>query len=321
MITFKNVTKTYPDGTNAVSTVNFDIKKGEFFVIIGPSGSGKTTVLKMINRLHSLTKGDIYIQGKHINDHDIHELRWRIGYVLQEIALFPHMTIEENIAIVPELKKWPRQQIKQRIEELLDMVGLNPDEYAQKKPFELSGGQQQRIGVIRAIAANPDIVLMDEPFSALDPITREKLQEEIKSIQKSIQKTTVFVTHDMQEALKLADRICLMKDGEIVQIGTPNELMYEPKNQFVKNFVGNKDTSLMDKLQLDRLMLPLPPKEEVQPVKKISSTANFQEILEELKTKEQLIVEKDGVEIGLINRQSTIDYIANELQNGGNSDD
>ncbi|HEY4602017.1 MAG TPA: ABC transporter ATP-binding protein [Cerasibacillus sp.] len=321
MITFEHVSKTYPDGTTAVRSINLDIQKGEFFVIIGPSGSGKTTVLKMINRLIPLTDGSVYINQKNINDYDIHELRWQIGYVLQQIALFPHMTIEENIAIVPELKKWPHKKIKQRVEELLKMVGLNPEDYLHRKPAELSGGQQQRIGVIRALAANPDIVLMDEPFSALDPITREKLQEDIKQIQKSIQKTTVFVTHDMQEALKLADRICLMKDGEVVQVGTPEELINKPANQFVKNFVGDQATIFNSNIQLVDLIQPIQYETNlIKPSSPIinNDTATLEEILEQLKTSEQIIIEKNGEPHGMINRQAIIGHLAKQLRNGGN---
>lgn len=324
MITFEHVSKTYPDGTTAVRSINLNIQQGEFFVIIGPSGSGKTTVLKMINRLIPLTDGSVYINQKNINDYDIHELRWQIGYVLQQIALFPHMTIEENIAIVPELKKWHRKKIKHRVEELLKMVGLNPEDYLHRKPAELSGGQQQRIGVIRALAANPDIVLMDEPFSALDPITREKLQEDIKQIQKSIQKTTVFVTHDMQEALKLADRICLMKDGEVVQIGTPEELINKPANQFVKNFVGDQATIFNSNIQLDDLIQPI--QHETNLIKPSSpiinnDTATLEEILEQLKTSEQIIIEKNGEPHGMVNRKSIIDHLAKQLRNGGSTNE
>lgn len=221
MITFDNVSKQYDNDQIAVKALNVEIKKGEFFVIIGPSGCGKTTLLKMINRLIPLTAGTIWINDKRISDYNIHELRWSIGYVLQQIALFPHMTIEENIAIVPELKKWSKTKIHQRVDELLALVGLEPAKYRQRKPKELSGGEQQRVGVVRALAADPEIILMDEPFSALDPISRTKLQDDLLEMQRTIQKTIVFVSHDMQEALKLGDRLCIMKEGEIVQIGTP----------------------------------------------------------------------------------------------------
>lgn len=244
MIVFENVTKKYENEQVAVNSIDLEIKKGEFFVIIGPSGCGKTTLLKMINRLIPLTEGTLRINGQRISDYNIHELRWNIGYVLQQIALFPHMTIEENISIVPELKKWRPEDIQRRVRILLEMVGLDANQYSQRKPSELSGGEQQRVGVIRALAADPEIVLMDEPFSALDPISRTKLQDDLLGLQKTIQKTIVFVSHDMQEALKLADRICVMKDGEIVQIGTPQEIIQNPVNDFVREFIGVNEHSL-----------------------------------------------------------------------------
>ena len=240
MIQFKQVSKVYDDDTEAVRDFNLHIAEGEFVTLIGPSGCGKTTTMKMINRLIEPTSGSIYIDKRNIKKYNIHELRWNIGYVLQEIALFPHLTIEENISIVPELKKWSRKKVRKRSRELLDMVGLDPSTYEKKMPAELSGGEQQRIGVIRALAADPDIILMDEPFSALDPISREQLQQDIKSLQKEIKKTVVFVTHDMNEAMALGDKVCLMKDGQIVQYDTPNNLIFHPKNKFVEQFIGEK---------------------------------------------------------------------------------
>jgi len=241
MIEFSNVTKVFADGTKAVNDVSFKVKEGEMFVIIGPSGCGKTTTMKMINRLIDSSEGKILIQNKNILDMNIKKLRWNIGYVLQQIALFPHMTIEENIAIVPELKKWSKQDTHDRVNELLHMVGLDPETYRDRKPNELSGGQQQRIGVVRALAGNPDIILMDEPFSALDPISREQLQKDIVKLQKEIKKTIVFVTHDIDEALTLGDRICVMKDGGIVQIDAPANLLQHPKNGFVREFLGGRN--------------------------------------------------------------------------------
>lgn len=235
MIKFENVSKRYEDGTAAIESLNLEIKQGEFFVLIGPSGCGKTTTLKMINRLIPLTDGMIFIDGERITEYNLQELRWNIGYVLQQIALFPHMSIEENITVVPELKKWSKEKMKQRAYELLEMVGLDPETYADRKPNQLSGGEQQRVGVIRALAADSEIILMDEPFSALDPISREKLQDDLLDLKKNLKKTTVFVTHDMQEALKLADRICIMKDGEIVQIGTPMSLLIVPLMNLFNN--------------------------------------------------------------------------------------
>ncbi|WP_026771312.1 MULTISPECIES: ABC transporter ATP-binding protein [Sediminibacillus] len=240
MIQFDNVSKIYPDGTTAVEKLNLTVEEGELLTLIGPSGCGKTTTMKMINRLIEPSTGTISIHNKNISDYNIHELRWNIGYVLQEIALFPHLTIEENIMIVPEMKKWGKQEIRHRVDELMEMVGLDPDNFKKRRPHELSGGQQQRVGVLRALAADPDILLMDEPFSALDPITREQLQSDIRSLQKEIKKTIVFVTHDIDEAMALGDRVCLMKNGEIVQVDKPQKLILEPRTDFVRNFIGEK---------------------------------------------------------------------------------
>ncbi|TQS74335.1 ATP-binding cassette domain-containing protein [Ornithinibacillus gellani] len=240
MIKFNNITKRYEDGTQAIRDFSLHIKKGELMTLIGPSGCGKTTTMKMVNRLIEPTSGEIYINDQDIHSYNIHELRWNIGYVLQEIALFPHMTIAENIAIVPEMKKWNRKKVKDRIHELLEMVGLDPATYAKRMPSELSGGQQQRIGVIRALAADPDIILMDEPFSALDPISREQLQQDIRALNEKIKKTILFVTHDMDEAMALGDRVCLMKDGEVIQVDTPQQLILQPKTDFVKSFIGER---------------------------------------------------------------------------------
>ncbi|UCZ51491.1 ABC transporter ATP-binding protein [Bacillus shivajii] len=244
MIEFNGVTKTFPDGTEAIRGIDFKVDKGDFFVLIGPSGCGKTTTMKMINRLIDPNEGTIKINGENIKNKDIKKLRWNIGYVLQQIALFPHMTIEENIAVVPELKKWRKEDIRKRVDELLSMVGLDPDTYRNRKPSELSGGQQQRIGVIRALAGDPDIILMDEPFSALDPISREQLQKDIQDLQKKIQKTIIFVTHDMDEALALGNKVCLMKDGQVIQIDSPAQLIQNPANEFVKEFLGGRKDPL-----------------------------------------------------------------------------
>ncbi len=192
MIEFKDVSKVYSDGTEALRHLSLQIAKGEFVTLIGPSGCGKTTAMKLINRLTEPTAGSIYINDRDVHAYNIHELRWNIGYVLQEIALFPHMTIAENIAVVPEMKKWKQKEIRERTEELLDMAGLDPSVYMDRMPSELSGGEQQRVGVMRALAADPDILLMDEPFSALDPITREQLQRDIRELQQKIQKTIVL---------------------------------------------------------------------------------------------------------------------------------
>ncbi|WP_428911780.1 ABC transporter ATP-binding protein [Niallia sp. Krafla_26] len=316
MIKFEKVTKRYDDGTVAVEGLDLEIHRGEFFVIIGPSGCGKTTTLKMMNRLLPLSDGMIFIDGKEINEYDIHDLRWNIGYVLQQIALFPHMTIEENITVVPEMKKWSKEKMKQRAHELMEVVGLDPNTYSDRKPSQLSGGEQQRVGVIRALAANPGIILMDEPFSALDPISREKLQDDLLFLKKELKKTTVFVTHDMQEALKLADRICIMKDGKIVQVGTPQELMHQPANEFVKQFVG--DNSFRgEEMNLGKFLLPIDDTRTTESSITVSVSAPLKELLEKLSDEDQLAVEQDGEIIGMINRQRIIQYLSTRLQKRG----
>ena len=315
MIRLENVSKQFDDGTTVVKSLNLTINKGEFFVLIGPSGSGKTTTLKMINRLISLSDGTIFIDGKKISEYDIHELRWNIGYVLQQIALFPHMSVEENIAVVPEMKKWNKEKIADKVDELLQMVGLDPITYKHRKPRELSGGQQQRIGVARALAADPEIILMDEPFSALDPISREKLQEDIVKLQKTIKKTIVFVTYDMQEALKLGDRICIMRDGEIVQVGTPNELIYHPANDFVKEFIGKMNKNNQH-FNLEFLLSQSNKGSIVEGMSVIPVTSSLERTLEALSEQDIVGVEKDGKMIGILNRQSIIQHLLNGLKEG-----
>ena len=240
MIEFINVGMTYPCGNVGLKNINLTINESEITVFIGPSGSGKTTLLKMINRLEDNTTGEVKINGKNVKEYDIHKMRWDIGYALQQVALFPHMNVEENIAIVPELKKWKKEKINARIDELLHMVGLEPEKYRKRKPSELSGGEAQRVGIARALAADPKIILMDEPFSALDPINRASLQEDVKKLQKQINKTIVFVTHDIEEAFLLGDKICIIQDGELIQSGTKQEIISNPKNDFVKKFIAIK---------------------------------------------------------------------------------
>ncbi|MGN7385771.1 betaine/proline/choline family ABC transporter ATP-binding protein [Sporosarcina sp. SAFN-015] len=238
MLKFENVSKVYEDGFKAVDSISFEIPRGELLVLIGPSGSGKSTTMKMINRMEPHTSGKISINGKDNNSYVASELRRGIGYVIQQIGLFPHYTIEKNIAIVPQLNGWSPDKIKPRVHELLELVGLDPKIYANRYPKELSGGQQQRVGIARALASDPEIILMDEPFSALDPITREQLQGELISLQKKLNKTIIFVTHDMDEALKMGDRIAIMKDGKLLQLDTPEKLLHEPAHGFVEEFIG-----------------------------------------------------------------------------------
>ncbi|NLW07688.1 MAG: betaine/proline/choline family ABC transporter ATP-binding protein [Clostridia bacterium] len=240
MIRFEKVSKAYVSGTYAVRSLDLEIEQGELIVLVGPSGCGKTTTLKMINRLIEPDSGQIFIKGRNIQEINPAILRRQIGYVIQQIGLFPHMTIAQNVGLVMKLLgKSPREREK-RVNELLEMVGFDPEVYRNRYPRELSGGQQQRIGVLRALAADPEIILMDEPFGALDPITREQLQDELKSLQNNLRKTIVFVTHDMDEAIKLADRIVVMREGKVVQIGTPEELLRNPADDFVRDFIGKK---------------------------------------------------------------------------------
>lgn len=238
MIRFENVTKRFKDKT-VLKGIDFEIAKGEFVVLVGKSGCGKTTTLKMINRLIEPSSGSIYIDDKEISKMNVIDLRRNMGYVIQQTGLFPHMTIRDNIELIAKLEKKDKKEITKKTSELLKMVGLD-DFYLERYPNELSGGQQQRIGVARAFALDPDIILMDEPFSALDPITREDLQDELVVLQQKMQKTIVFVTHDMDEAVKIADKICIMDQGNIVQFDTPENVLKHPKNEFISEFVGRK---------------------------------------------------------------------------------
>lgn len=235
MIEFEGVTKQYEQSL-ALDGLTLTIPDNGLFVLVGPSGSGKTTTVKMINRLIEPTSGTIKIDGQPINQMDLQTLRLNIGYVLQNIALFPHLTIEENITIQLEVLKWTKADRQKRARELLEMVHLDSDQYASRYPSELSGGQQQRIGIIRALATSPKVILMDEPFSALDPVTRTQLQDLVLSLQKQLHNTIVFVTHDMKEALRLGDEIAVMRQGSIQQVGTAKAIFNQPKNEFVREF-------------------------------------------------------------------------------------
>ncbi|MGW8427706.1 betaine/proline/choline family ABC transporter ATP-binding protein [Peribacillus simplex] len=304
MLKIENVSKIYKGGKEAVKNISLDIKKGEFICFIGPSGCGKTTTMKMINRLIEPSEGKILINGENIIDKDPVELRRQIGYVIQQIGLFPHMTILENITLVPKLLKWNEQKKKERALELLQLVDMGP-EYLERYPYELSGGQQQRIGVLRALASNPPLILMDEPFGALDPITRDSLQEEFKNLQRTLDKTIVFVTHDMDEAIKLADRIVILKAGEIVQVGTPDEILRNPANEFVEEFIGK-----------DRLLQTRPNVELVEQIMSRNPISITEEksltdaitIMREKRVDSLLVVDEQNVLKGFVDVETISEY-------------
>lgn len=237
MLSIQDLTKVYRGGKKAVNSINMEIESGEFIAFIGTSGSGKTTALRMINRMIEPTSGTITLDGKDLSKMNPVNLRRNIGYVIQQIGLMPHMTIRENIVLVPKLLKWTKEEKEKKAKELIKLVDL-PESYLDLYPSQLSGGQQQRIGVVRALAADQDIILMDEPFGALDPITRDTLQDLVKTLQQKLGKTIIFVTHDMDEAIKLADRICIMSQGEIIQFDSPNNILKNPANDFVREFIG-----------------------------------------------------------------------------------
>lgn len=235
MIQLQNVSKVFDD-TTAVDDISFHVKEGETFGLIGTSGCGKTTTLKMINRLIEPTSGSILINGEKSTTQNPEALRHQIGYVIQNVGLFPHYTVLENVAIVPKLLKWDEQRIASRSEELLELVGLDPETFADRKPDSLSGGQQQRVGLARALAADPPIILMDEPFGALDPITKQQIRREVSQLFTQINKTIVLVTHDIVEAFEMCDRLCLLDGGRVQQIGTGRKLLFHPANKFVESF-------------------------------------------------------------------------------------
>ena len=239
-IVFDHVTKRYPGQERAaVDDLTLTIPAGEICVLIGPSGGGKTTAMKLVNRLIPLTEGDITIDGESILKLDPVELRRGIGYVIQQIGLFPHMTIEANVATVPKLVGWDRSRQRERVRELLDLVGLDPDEYAKRYPSQLSGGQRQRVGLARAMAADPPLMLMDEPFGAIDPITRERLQTDFLRLHREVRKTVIFVTHDIDEAIRMGDRVAILREGgRLAQYDTPEAILADPADAFVADFVG-----------------------------------------------------------------------------------
>jgi len=323
MIEFRHVSKTYPGSDNpVVNDLSFEVLEGEICVLVGPSGCGKTTSMRMVNRLIEITEGEILIDGEPNTAMSGTQLRRKIGYAIQQIGLFPHRTIADNIGTVPNLLGWDKGRIKERVNELLELVGLSPDEYRDRYPAELSGGQQQRVGVARALAADPPIMLMDEPFGAVDPITRERLQDEFLRIQEDIKKTIVFVTHDIDEAIKIGDKISILKQGGVLaQYDTPENILSRPASEFVSSFVGAD--RVLKRLSLTRVgeMDLEPANGGTDRLPRISEGVTVKDALSELMGwgQSSAVVEKDGE-----NRLLTFEAIealtsgtSSEAPNGG----
>ena len=250
MIQLENVTKQFAGGSNAVLNLSLDIPDGETCVLIGPSGCGKTTTLRMINRLIDPDSGRILVDGIDTRGQDPAALRLKMGYVIQSVGLFPHMNVGDNVGTVPRLWKWDQQRIRKRVDELLELVGLAPNEYRNRYPHQLSGGQRQRVGFARALAADPPILLMDEPFGAVDRITRERLQNEFVNIQRSMRKTVVFVTHDIEEAVIVGDRLCILKmQAQVAQYDTPERILAKPASEYVVEFLGPTRIAWLESLR------------------------------------------------------------------------
>jgi osmoprotectant transport system ATP-binding protein len=308
MIEFRQVGKTYPGSDNPVVTdLSFEVPEGEICVLVGPSGCGKTTTMRMVNRLIEITEGEILINGEPNTAMSGTQLRRKIGYAIQQIGLFPHRTIADNIGTVPHLLGWGKGRIRDRVDELLELVGLSPEEYRDRYPAELSGGQQQRVGVARALAADPPIMLMDEPFGAVDPITRERLQDEFLRIQEDIKKTIVFVTHDIDEAIKMGDRIAILKHGGVLaQYDAPETILANPNSEFVASFVGTD--RILKRLSLVRVgdMRLEPANGEAEDLPRIDGNLSVRDALSEIigSGSTKGVVERDG-EKGLL----TIDAI------------
>lgn len=309
MIEFKNVYKKYDNNENiAIKGLNLQINDGDFFVLVGPSGSGKTTTLKMINRLIKQTSGDILIDGENIENLNLQEMRLNMGYVLQNIALFPNMTIEENIAIQPESLKWTKERRHKVVMDLLDKVGL-PKEYAKRFPRELSGGEQQRVGIIRALASNPKIVLMDEPFSALDPISRNQLQELVLKLHQEMKMTFIFVTHDMNEALRLGNTIAIMRTGHLEQIGTRDEIIHNPKNNFVNGFFKNQHN---DDKKIKLIVDSQDCQQVDHQVADLNEENNISDLAQILRDKKFALVENSEGKVWKLTIQNLLNYLARD---------
>ncbi|KIY21396.1 MULTISPECIES: ABC transporter ATP-binding protein [Mesobacillus] len=321
MIKFDQVTKVYGDKVKAVDNVSFDVPEGNIVVFLGPSGCGKTTTLRMVNRLETITDGKIFVNGTDVNSLNEIELRRKIGYVIQHNGLFPNMTIEDNVMAVPNLIGWDRKKKADRYKYLMDLVGLNPDEYRKRYPHELSGGQQQRVGIARAMAADPPVMLMDEPFGALDPVIRTRIQNEFLQIQQEVKKTILFVSHDIDEAIKMGDAIAIFQNGKLMQYDSPSELLAHPKNEFVREFVG-KDRALkslslhtVEDLISERMLRKLDGNENSNK-KTISVETNLRDALSILLNQEadQLVVQANNKLVGAMKIDDVEAYLHQHIK-------
>ncbi|WP_435825720.1 ABC transporter ATP-binding protein [Micromonospora zamorensis] len=310
-IRLQGIQKRYPNGTEAVRDLSLDVRAGELVVLIGPSGCGKSTVLRMINRLIEPTVGRILLGDEDVTDVDPVRLRRRIGYVIQNVGLFPHQTVRANVATVPGLLRWPKGQTRARVDELLDLVGLDPAEFGGRYPHELSGGQRQRVGVARALAADPVVLLMDEPFSAVDPIVRARLQEEFLRLQAEVRKTIVLVTHDLDEAVRLGDRIAVLSEGgHLEQYDTPAALLGAPATPFVREFVGaDRGIRRLAVTPLDRESLEPVPGDAAADLPTVALDGSAYDALAVLLTsgRDQLVVTDGGRPVGTLSRQRLLD--------------
>ena len=309
-LVFDEATKVYPGREGAaVDHLSLTVPAGEICVLVGPSGGGKTTALKLVNRLIPLTSGYIRIDGRQIGDYDVTELRRSIGYVIQQVGLFPHMTIEGNIGTVPRLLGWDRKRIRERTGELLELVGLDPDKDRRRFPAELSGGQRQRVGLARALAANPALMLMDEPFGAIDPIVRTRLQDEFLRLQHELRKTVVFVTHDVDEAIKVGDRIAILREGgRLAQYDTPQRILEHPEDEFVADFVG-RDRALkaLTLRTLGELELASPG--GVDGLPRLPAETNLRDALATLVAERRdalVVLGPDGSPLGVVTREELL---------------
>lgn len=313
IIEFKDVSKEF-EGNVVLKDLNISVKKGEIFVLVGPSGSGKTTSLKMINGLIEPTNGDLYFKEKRIKDYNIQKLRWQIGYVLQQIALFPTMTVRENIEVIPEMLGWDKGRRTKRVDELLKEVDMDPELFRDRMPSELSGGQQQRIGIIRALASEPDIVLMDEPFSALDPISRASLQDLVLELHRKSGNTVIFVTHNMKEAMKIGSRIAVMHEGKLIQCDTPEEIQKHPANQFVEEFF-DETTDEVYTQTLEALYNGgyYQQSEVADPtLTALTVDTSLSEVFDLLAGHDAFAMKREGKIIGIINRSDVFRFLSQE---------